>query len=81
MNYIDKNIKKITHDNTIGIIICGRNNKFIMEYFSDKRILAKEYELVWKKYACGALFRNSYIYLYIYLRISFLYIKLDLLFH
>jgi hypothetical protein len=22
MNYIDKNVKKITHDNTIGIIIC-----------------------------------------------------------
>ena len=46
MNYIDKNIKKITHDNTIGIIICRRNNKFIMEYCSDKRILTKEYELV-----------------------------------
>ena len=46
MNYIDKNIKKITHDKTIGIIICRKNNKFVMEYCSDKRILAKEYELV-----------------------------------
>ena len=31
MNYIDKNVKKITHDNTIGIIICRKDNKFIME--------------------------------------------------
>jgi len=46
MNYIDKNIKKITHDNTIGIIICKKDNKFIMEYCSDKRILTKEYELI-----------------------------------
>jgi hypothetical protein len=46
MNYIDKNVKKITHDNTIGIIICWKDNKFVIEYCSDKRILAKEYELV-----------------------------------
>lgn len=46
MNYIDNNIKKIHHDKTIGIIICKKNNKFIIEYCSDKRIIAKEYELV-----------------------------------
>ena len=46
MNYIDKNIKKITHDKTIGIIICRKDNKFVMEYCSDKRILTKEYELI-----------------------------------
>jgi len=46
MNYIDKNIKKITQDKTIGIIICKKNNRFVMEYCSDKRILSKEYELV-----------------------------------
>ena len=46
MNYIDKNLKKITQDKTIGIIICKKDNKFIMEYCSDKRILAKEYKLV-----------------------------------
>ncbi len=46
MNYIDKNVKKINHDSTIGIIICRKDNKFVMEYCSDKRILAKEYELV-----------------------------------
>ena len=45
MNYIDKNIKKIYHDKTIGIIICKRDNKFIMEYCSDERIIARKYEL------------------------------------
>ena len=46
MNYIDNNLKNINQDKTIGIIICKKNNKFIMEYCSDKRILAKEYELM-----------------------------------
>ncbi len=46
MNYIDNNIKKVNHDKTIGIIICNKNNKYIIEYCSDKRIIAKEYELV-----------------------------------
>ena len=46
MNYIDKNLRSITHDKTIGIIICKKDNKFIMEYCSDPRILSKEYELV-----------------------------------
>ena len=46
MNYIDKNLRKITQDKTIGIIICKKDNKFIMEYCSDSRILSKEYILV-----------------------------------
>jgi len=46
MNYIDDNIKKIHHDKTIGIIICRKDNKFIIEYSSDKRILSREYQLI-----------------------------------
>ena len=46
MNYIDKNLKKINQDKTIGIIICKKDNKYIIEYCSDKRILSTEYELV-----------------------------------
>ena len=46
MNYIDNNLKKINQDKTIGIIIVRKDNKFIMEYCSDKRILSREYELV-----------------------------------
>ena len=43
MNYIDKTLRKVTQDKTIGIIICKKDNKFIMEYCSDERILDREY--------------------------------------
>ena len=42
MNYIDRNLREINQDKTIGIIICKKGNKFIMEYCSDSRILARE---------------------------------------
>ena len=46
MNYIDKNIKEITNNNSIGILICKRENKYVIEYCSDERIVVREYELV-----------------------------------
>ena len=46
MNYIDKNIKKPFHDKTIGIIICKKDNKYVIEYCSDKRIIAREYQIL-----------------------------------
>ena len=46
MNYIDKNIKNINQNKTIGIIICKKENKYVIEYCSDDRIIAREYELV-----------------------------------
>ena len=46
MNYIDNNLKKINQDKTIGIIICRKDNKYVIEYCSDKRIIAREYEIV-----------------------------------
>ena len=46
MNYIDKNIKEISNNNTIGILICKRENKFVIEYCSDERIAIREYKLV-----------------------------------
>jgi hypothetical protein len=46
MNYIDSNLKKINQNNTIGIIICKKDNKFIIGYKSDNRIISREYELV-----------------------------------
>ena len=45
MNYVDKNIKSINQDKTIGIIICKRDNHYYIEYSSDNRILAREYSL------------------------------------
>ena len=38
MNYVDTNIRRMEQDKTIGIIICKKDNKFIMEYCSDDRI-------------------------------------------
>ena len=46
MNYIDKNLRKPMQDKTIGIILCKKDNKFIMEYCSDERIKVREYELL-----------------------------------
>ena len=46
MNYIDLNLKKINHDRTIGIIVCRYNNEYVIEFCSDDRIIAREYELV-----------------------------------
>ena len=46
MNYIDKNLKSINQNKTIGIIICKKENKYVIEYCSDDRIIAREYELV-----------------------------------
>ncbi len=46
MNYIDKNIKETSNNNTMGILICKRENKFVIEYCSDDRIAVREYELV-----------------------------------
>ena len=46
MNYIDNNIKRIEHNKTIGIIICKKDNSFIIEYCSDKRIISREYKVV-----------------------------------
>ncbi len=45
MHYIDKNVKTDDQNKTIGIIICKKDNKFIMEYCSDDRIFSKEYVL------------------------------------
>jgi len=46
MNYIDKFVKKNNHNKTIGIIIVKKDNKYIIEYSSDDRIIARVYELI-----------------------------------
>ena len=46
MNYIDNNLKKMDQNPTMGIIICKKNNKFIMKYVTDNKILEREYELI-----------------------------------
>ena len=46
MNYIDKNLRTINQNNTIGIIICKKGNSFIMQYVTNKNIYEREYELI-----------------------------------
>ena len=46
MNYIDRNIKTIEENDTVGIIICKQDNEYVIKYCSDERIIAREYELV-----------------------------------
>ena len=46
MNYIDKNVKEISNNSTIGILICKRENEFVIEYCSDDRIAVRKYEFV-----------------------------------
>lgn len=46
MNYINKNLKRVDQNDTIGIIVCKRENKFVMEYCSDSRIYETTYMLV-----------------------------------
>ena len=45
MNLIDKKLKEDYHNKTIGIVVSRRNNKFILEYISDKDILLTTYKI------------------------------------
>ena len=46
MNYIDNNLKDINQNKTIGIIICKKNNKYVLAYTSDERIISREYIVI-----------------------------------
>ncbi|MBE6151640.1 MAG: DUF1016 domain-containing protein [Firmicutes bacterium] len=46
MNYIDKNIKTFDENKTVGIIICKKDNKYIIEFCTDERIISRRYELI-----------------------------------
>ena len=43
MNYIDENVKNINQNNTIGIIVCKKDNKFVMHYCNNKNIYQTTY--------------------------------------
>ena len=45
MNYIDRHLKKINQNKTIGIIISREGNNYVMSYCSDNRIFNTTYEL------------------------------------
>lgn len=45
MGYIDKNIKTQNHNQTIGIIICKKDNQFVVEYTSNPHIFRTIYKI------------------------------------
>ena len=46
MNYIDENIKQISDNKTIGLIVVKENNNYIIKYSSDNRIKSVEYKII-----------------------------------
>lgn len=46
MNYVDDNLRKYSHDRTIGIIICREDNEYVIKYCSDDRIISRKYEFI-----------------------------------
>ena len=46
INYVDKNIKKVFHEKTVGVIICKKENKYVMEYCTNPQIFVRTYETV-----------------------------------
>ena len=45
MNYIDRNIKTVTQSDTVGIIICKKNNEYVINYCSNPNIFTTTYEI------------------------------------
>ena len=45
INYVDKHIKESFHEKTVGVIICKKNNEFIMEYCTNPSIFTTTYLL------------------------------------
>ena len=64
MNYIDKNVKGIDDNKTVGIIICKQNNQYVIDYCSDDRIIAREYELVWYDIVKGVIVMEEKRHIY-----------------
>ena len=45
-NYIDKHLRNISQDKTIGIIVCRKDDKYLIEYSSDERLRITTYKLI-----------------------------------
>ena len=45
INYVDKYIKGIYNEKSVGIVICGKEDKYVLEFCSDNRIFTTTYEL------------------------------------
>ena len=46
IGYVDKNMRKPFHEETVGVIICKKENKYVMEYCTNPNIFTTTYETV-----------------------------------
>ena len=46
INCVDKNIKKPFHEDTVGVIICKKDNKYVMEYCTNPNIFTSTYQTI-----------------------------------
>jgi len=46
INYVDENIKEISNNKTVGIVICKDINGYVLKYCTDDRIFTTTYEFV-----------------------------------
>ncbi len=46
INYVDKHIKEVFHEKTVGVIICKKENKYVMEYCTNPNIFVSTYQTI-----------------------------------
>ncbi len=46
INYVDKNMKNTFHEDTVGVIICRKDNQYIMEYCTNTNIFTSTYQTI-----------------------------------
>ena len=44
INFVDKNIKELFNDKTVGVVICKKENKFVMEYCTNPKLFTTTYK-------------------------------------
>ena len=44
IGYVDKNMRKPFHEETVGVIICKKENKYVMEYCTNPNIFVSTYQ-------------------------------------
>ena len=45
INYVDKEVKESFNDKTVGVIICKKENSYVLEYCTDDRIFTTTYKV------------------------------------
>lgn len=46
VNYVDKNMKKSSYNKTVGLLVVKKNNKFVIEYTTNKDLYITTYSLL-----------------------------------